>query len=357
VKINDVEVKAKEVLVDCLQRIPFMRLHLDSLPPSSNIVQPDLVVNLETEGRRVVLIAEIKNTGQPRYAHQAVNQLLRYMDDFPDAHGVFIAPFISPRAAQICQDANIGYIDFAGNCHLSFLQVYIHKEGNPNPFREKRSLRSLYAPKAERILRVLLVLGSKEWKVEQLASEANVSLGLVSNVKKHLADREWLNTRPIGFSLAQPFELLEEWSNNYNYRRNQVAEFYTMLGVSDFEYRLGEVCARKNIQYGLTGFSGAARLAPVVRYQRVMAYVQDNLDNILPELDIKSVASGSNVMLLTPYDEGVLYGSSDVAGLQIVSPVQVYLDLFGYRGRGEEAAEAILERVIRKIWSEKEITH
>jgi len=350
VKSNGLEKKAKEALVNLLQEIPFLRLDLDSLPLWPTVFRPDLIARLDIENRSLYLIGEIKNDGQPRYARQAVNQLLRYLDQVPNAYGVFIAPFISPRAAEICQDANIGYIDFAGNSHLSFLQVYIHKEGNPNPFTEKRYLRSLYTPKAERILRVLLVSGPKKWKVAELAAEAGVSLGQVSNVKKLLTDREWVDVQSIGFSLTSPLELLKEWAGSYNFRRNQIAEHYTMLGVTDFEYKLGEVCLQKNISYGLTGFSGAARMAPMVRYQRVMAYIQDDLDRLKQELELKSVSSGANVMLMTPYDEGVLYASADVADLKIVSPVQVYLDLIGYRGRGEEAAEAILDRVIHKTW-------
>jgi hypothetical protein len=34
----------------------------------------------------------------------------------------------------------------------------------------------------------------------------------------------------------------------------------------------------------------------------------------------------------------------------MVSPVQVYLDLIGYRGRGEEAANVLLEQVIERTW-------
>jgi hypothetical protein len=112
-----------------------------------------------------------------------------------------------------------------------------------------------------------------EWKVEQLAREADVGLGLVSDVKKKLADQEWIESARVGFSLTDPFALLEEWSQNYSYRRNQVMDCYTMQSVADFEHELGEACLRAGIPYGLIGFSGAIRLAPVVRHQRVMAYV------------------------------------------------------------------------------------
>jgi len=100
----------------------------------------------------------------------------------------------------------------------------------------------------------------------------------------------------------------------------------------------------------LTGFSGAARYAPSVRYQRAMAYVSRDVERITQNLSLKEVTSGANFTLLTPYDEGVLYGTRAVEGICIASPVQVYLDLFGMKGRGEEAAQAMLDEVIRRSW-------
>jgi hypothetical protein len=81
-----------------------------------------------------------------------------------------------------------------------------------------------------------------------------------------------------------------------------------------------------------------------------MAYVSILTDEILAELKLKEVTSGANVSLLIPYDEGVYYGSEVFDAVRVVSPIQLYLDLKGYRGRGEEAAEALLERVILPLW-------
>src|SRR4030042_2058196 len=75
---------------------------------------------------------------------------------FPDAYSIFMAPYISPQAAEICLKDGVGYIDFAGNSYLSFGQVYIEQTGRPNPFKTKRDLTSLYSPKAARVLRVLM---------------------------------------------------------------------------------------------------------------------------------------------------------------------------------------------------------
>jgi len=61
--------------------------------------------------------------------------------------------------------------------------------------------------------------------------------------------------------------------------------------------------------------------------------------------------SGAGVMLLGPYDEGVFYGTQVMDDIRIVSPVQIYLDLKSYKGRGEEAAEVLLREIVKPKWT------
>jgi Transcriptional regulator, AbiEi antitoxin, Type IV TA system len=99
----------------------------------------------------------------------------------------------------------------------------------------------------------------------------------------------------------------------------------------------------------LTAFSGAARLAPAVRYQRAVVYVDSDPDSLTVSLGWKQVTSGSNVSLLIPYDEGVFFDSREIEGIQLATSVQIYLDLQNYRGCGREAAQAI-RKVIDQSW-------
>lgn len=340
---NKTEVEeAEKALRGVLERVPFLRIK--SLQREKDEV--DLLVNLAIVDKKQTLVIEVKNTGQPRIARGAVNQLVRYRNTYPNAYFIFMAPYISPRAAEICKEDGVGYLDFAGNCYLSFGQVYIEQTGNPNPFRTRRDILSLYSPKASRILRVLLNNPGKVWKTQNLANEARVSLGQVANVKKLLLDREWI-TKQDGFSLTEPWVLLEEWANTYTYRKNEVRNFYSLKSIPEIESDLAEICKEKGIDYALTGFSGAARFAPAVRYNRVMAYIYNALEDVASLLNLKEVESGANVMFLGPYDEGVFYGSRVIDDIKVVSPLQIYLDLKGFRGRGEEAAEALLRDVIK----------
>lgn len=349
-KINNLEQKAVRALEACFEDIPFVELEKDSYQPTKSDDLYDFIISAIIDGEPQGFVIEVKKNGEPRYARQAANQLLRFTRERQDIYGVLIAPYISPQSTEICIRSGIGYVDFAGNCHLSFGKIFIQKEGKSNPYSEKRYLRSLYSPKAERILRVLLVNGPKEWKTEELAEEADVSIGLVAKVKDLLLDREWINTQTIGFSLTEPFAILEEWSSNYKFSKNEFYDFYTMLDVSDIEYRLGEASDKLGIQVGLTGFSGAARFAPMVRYPRAMAYVNADLEPLVEMLELKPVSSGSNLSLMKPYDEGVFYQSQDMNEVPVISPIQIYLDLRNLRGRGEEAAQAIMEKVLQKIW-------
>jgi hypothetical protein len=347
-EFSGVEDRAEAALRACLERIPFISLKSVRRQPYPD--GPDLDLRLRVSRASQRLIVDVAASGQPRVIRAAINQLARYLDELPGAYAVIVAPYISPRAAQLCIDENVGFVDLAGNCRLCFDQVYIEQSGRTNPEAKRRDLRSLYSPKASRLLRVLLNQPRRAWQVQQLAKEAHVSLGLASNVKKLLVDREWLKSEADGLRLVEPQALLEEWAGSYSFRKNRLLDCYTLREVVEVEAVLAEECGKRGWSFGLTGLSGAARLVPAVRYQRAMAYVGGPPGELLGPLQLKVVESGANVSLLAPYDEGVFQGAQRIDDLAVVSPVQLYLDLRSFRGRGEEAARQILEEVLKPSW-------
>jgi hypothetical protein len=351
-KFSEMEIleKAESALRKCLQRVPFLELKAMERNRSSADTEIDILATVRLGLKEQSIAIEVKSNGQPRIVRMATYQLQRFLSGNPGTYCIVAAPYISPQAADICTGEGIGYLDLAGNCRITFDQVFIQQEGNPNPFAQKRDLRSLYSPKAARVLRVLLNDPKRSWKVQPLAEEASVSLGQVSNVKSLLEDREWITSGDAGFLLNAPELLLAEWAENYDFRKNPARNYYTLKTISEFEADLAIVCDELGIPYALTGFSAAARYAPSVRYQRSMAYVSRNVDEIAGGLSLKEVSSGANVTIMTPYDEGLLYGSRQIDGIRVAAPVQAYLDLRGIKGRGEEAASALMEGVIRKAW-------
>ncbi len=348
VKHSESQVMAEAVLAlqAYLAELPFGELEAQDCPPDG----PDWIGKLRLPTGERLLILQAKATGQPRGARDAANQLLRWAGEYSNAVPIFAAPYISPAAADILSREGIGYIDLSGNCRLTFDTVYIRREHWPNKQVQRRELRSLYSPKAERVLRILLVEPKRPWRVQMLAQAAGVSIGQASNVKRLLEDREWAGRAVDGIVLSQPGKLLEEWAQNYRFDRNTVRDFYSLDTPAQVEAKLAAVCRDARVDYALTGFSSAMRMAPMVRYQRATAYVAGKVHDIAGRLGLKSVSSGANVSLIEPYDEGVLTGGRDVDGIRIASAVQTYLDLLSFKGRGEEAAQAVLEQAIKPQW-------
>lgn len=340
--------KLAAALKRCLADVPFAEL--EPAPSPSRQMEADWVGKLRLpEGERLIFM-ETKPSGQPRLARAAVNQLARWIERYPNAVGIFGAPYITPAAADIAAREGIGYLDLAGNCRLVFDRVYIRREGWPNKFAKRRDLRSLYSPKAERVLRALLLEPKRQWKIQTLADAAKVSMGQASNVKKLLDQREWIERQPDGIVLTQPAKLLEEWAENYRYSRNTIADFFSLDPLPQVEAKLASISKELGNDYALTGFSAAARMAPMVRYQRATAYVAESIEETARRMGLKPVSSGANISLIAPYDAGVLSGSREIDGIRIASAVQTYLDLLSFKGRGQEAAQAVLDEVIKLTW-------
>lgn len=339
--------EARQALLSTLERIPELadiQIHAEPLTEKS---RADLLVSFRKQNDRKTVLVEVGSSGQPRPARAAVNSLKTLLSNRSVPYGVFVAPYISDASAEICKDSGIGYIDFVGNCWLHFKSIFMEIKGNPNRFSRKSELKSLFKPKAERILRALLHEPARQWSTVKLAEEVGVSPSQVSNVRKLLREREWIQDRKWGIKLTEVLQLLDSWQANYQSNRNTVYEFYDMGSTGEIEATIATLCNHRQARYAFTGFSGAARYVPFTTYKTVTVYM-DNVDaNALP---FKPVTSGANVRIISPYDEGVYYETRTIGGQTVASAIQCYLDLKDEKARGEEAAGTLLEQVIKPSW-------
>ena len=337
---------AASALKQSLSRIPGFNVAIIAAPllPTGN--RPDLLAHLTHAEHQVTLIGEIIKSGEPRHARAAFYQMNKYRHALPGALGILIAPYISPETAKLCRDGNIGYQDLAGNCHIAFDGIYIHIEGKPNPFAHSRSLISLYQSKAERVLRVLLTQQLKSWRLQALAGEAEVSIGQVYKVKELLLEREWLAENNQGITVTKPQEMLAAWLEHYRFSKHQTTAFHTLIGLHHFELDFSAMCRSLNTSCAFTSLAAAARYAPYATYQRTLAYVSGDLTDLQRAFDLTPIETGANVVLLTPYDDGVFYGARQEQDVSLASPLQTYLDLHSAGGRGIEAAEELLQKEI-----------
>ncbi|HSM25184.1 MAG TPA: hypothetical protein VK856_10005 [Anaerolineaceae bacterium] len=183
---------------DCLSVVP--SLTIDSIEEMPSKDMPDFQAIVNGEGFKQIVYLEMKTLGTPKSTREAVNLLVRRTQNEPASYGIFIAPYIASRSAAICKESGIGYVDLSGNCSIAFRQIFIKREKSGNQFPFKTGLSSIYSPKSERILRVLLVFPYRTWKAIDLAKEAQVSLGMITQVSKKLIEEEWKKKTSQGIS-------------------------------------------------------------------------------------------------------------------------------------------------------------
>ncbi|MBM3853814.1 MAG: hypothetical protein FJ399_11765 [Verrucomicrobia bacterium] len=349
-KEQDLEPQFEALLRGLLGRVPCLKLV--SLKKDAKISPPshdraDRLAQVKAGDRKWTLVVEEKRLGQPREVRTAALQLERYLKHLPPDvphYGVLLAPFISEESAKICAEAGIGYADLAGNARLSFDQVFIETRSPENPFREKRETRSLFAPRAARVLRVLLQGPLRAWKVTELAQSARVSLGWVSAVRQQLLAREWAAEAPGGLRVTKAPAVLEAWVKADDWEKRTSVQEYSVLLNEPLELaeKLNAALADEPPVF-TQWFAGWLRhpyTLPVV----VTAYVKKFPDETLIKeqlLGRRLTGSGGRLRLVLPKDDGVLHPQQTVQDFRLVSDVQIFLDLQRAGLRADEQAEEL----------------
>src|SRR5947209_13062882 len=215
--------KSKEVRRQVVQRLRELLPRAGSWQESADTKIggqiADLLAKFQLAGQEHTLVVEVSSLGQPRQIRAAVTRLNEIRRELPGAHPVAAAIYIGPQSARILKSNNLGFVDLSGNCYLAFENVLIEKEGKRNVRPSTRPLRSLFAPRATRVVRVLLADPGRAWRLEELAKAAGVSLGHSHNVIKRLADLAWVERDDQQrIRLMKPADLLENWCDSYTYR-------------------------------------------------------------------------------------------------------------------------------------------
>lgn len=308
------------------------------------------------------LRAIIKSVVHPREARLAIWNLKRNPPQ--DERGVpiyplLVAPHISDAVAAICREEGVGWLDLSGNCELEFGGIWIERRGLPRKYKEERGLKSLYSPKASRILRVLLEGPLRPHKVEELSAAAGVSLGLVSKVRQVLLDQDLGEGSKEGIRIkgaAGAQAILRDWLREDDFsKRVQVREYSTLASDFTLAGNLLAFCGAHNSLSDkdplFTLNFGAWLRAPHNVPTVVSAYLDRLPDEteLLPFLNARPVSRGAgNLRILVPNDyPSVEIGRQHVKeypDFTVVSDLQLFLDLQGGEPNGEEQATVLRER-------------
>lgn len=300
----------------------------------------DLLVKFSMGEGRHTLALEVASLGQPREIRSAIARLTEIRRELPDAYPVAVSPYISPQSATLLKRNGLGYLDLSGNCYLSFDSVLIEKEGKPNLRPSTRPLKALFAPRATRVVRVLLAEPQHVWRLEELAKTSEVSLGHAHNVVKRLEELSWVQRgEHQRIELSKAGDLLDAWVDSYSYRVNAIEAYFSPERVTrKLVADVARVAQAEGRRHAFTLHSGAALVAPNVRMPAIHCYLDGDPEPVVRALSLRPAEGDGNVYLMAPYDQGVFYAPITKSGVPVVSLPQLYADLYHYERRGREQA-------------------
>jgi hypothetical protein len=177
-----------------------------------------------------------------------------------------------------------------------------------------------------------------------LAASAQVSLGWVSATRQQLLAHEWAAEALGGLRVTKPGAVLEAWAKADDWeKRTQTQEYSVLLSDPvELAQKLKDVLHDDPPAFtqGFAGWLRHPHTTPAV----VTAYVKEFPDETLIReklLGRRVSAGGGGLRLVLPKDEGVFHPAQTVRGFELVSDVQIYLDLLRSGLRGEEQAEEL----------------
>jgi hypothetical protein len=326
----------------------------------------DLVVSGPVPGGgRAVLCVECKSINfQPSQFAGLVDRPCPAQRNAVSAK-VLAMPRVSPRMAALCQEHGWSWYDLAGNCRLEIPGVLLIERSGKEPVpAPPRAGANLSTPEAARVVRALLAPENarRRWTQRDIVAHfADLtpavpapSLALVNKVVQHLRDQAFLEPLPNrGFRVRDYEGLLQAWRTAYRFDRHIRRAYFTLLQGRALQEKVRSLDPDGQGRLAYAAFSAADIQAPAVRQPRTWLYVNPGVEReFASAIEAKPVDSGENLVVMIPDDNGVFYRVETGNNRPpCTNAVQTYVDLASSGGRGEEAAEAILQQRLKPAWS------
>jgi hypothetical protein len=316
-------------------------------------------------GPRLEFVVECKMSPRPvHFPH--VNIEREFRDQLPNRIRVPVlaAPVIGSRMAEVCWENGWSWFDLTGNCRLCVPgYLYIERKGGKPTYRRPRVGANLGTPQASRVLRVILqpyqLSSFLKQRDLQERCRPGVSLGLVNKVLSHLRAEKYVQEdKQGGYRVSDAAGLLQAWQAAYQFKRVRQLRLFTLKRPIEIEQALQGIGPHLDVKVAYAAFSAADLQAPAVRQPKTWLMVSPDWEHeVLNALGAKSVDSGENLIVLVPPDDGPFFEAERREGrFACTHPLQTYLDVSQFSGRGEEAAEALFQQVIKPAWKERGVT-
>lgn len=284
---------------------------------------------------------------------------------------IWILPNGTPQLREELRAAGLSYVDPRGAVRVELPWLLIDRTDlDPIDLRARTEIAvDPFADRSSLIVRALLTDSiHRAWGIRELAQTAGVGLGTASRVIEQLHAMDLIGAAPqqgkaARVQVTDPLRLLDRWTSTYNWKRNESLIVHAPIGDPGIfvASRLPHLLFRDR-RWALTLQAGAAFVARHAEWERVHVYVDARDGRELNNLAVANrwpVAEDGKLVLLRPYYRTSIWDSlQDLShgigsDLNVVSNLQLALDLWNYPLRGREQAEIIVERLLRPVWERR----
>jgi hypothetical protein len=206
---------------------------------------------------------------------------------------------------------------------------------------------SAFAPKASRVVRALLSEPRATWRVTDLAHRVDMNPGNAHRVLVALGDLALVERDREGYVVPDPGSLLEAWAEQWRPARKP--EPMTILVGDDLRRATERVFASLDGVAAISGELAAELYAPHLPAVHAIIHCTDPGawdPELLAGLAGTPPLRARHRITVDLPDAGVGDFGDVRDGLPLVSPQQLYVDLYRDRGRGREAGEHVRREVL-----------
>jgi DNA-binding MarR family transcriptional regulator len=261
---------------------------------------------------------------------------------------VFLCPHIPDGLASDFRKHGLNHADLNGRLFVKTDHYLLDRQPKGKTYQNPVSDPDLFSLKTSRIIRTLLSHPEKTWTQDDLRAQTSLSPGLISRILKALVSQGYVSVGKVSgvksrvhYRLLEFDRLLDAWRVEDDWTKRVTLQQFSVLSsdVTEIARNLTLLAGEEKVVF--TQWFAAHLRHPYTTPPVVSAYVirRHHLDLPLG----RKVSSGGNLWLLYPEDDAIFRETQKVSGFQLVSDVQIYLDLIRTGLRGPDQAEALRE--------------
>jgi hypothetical protein len=309
----------------------------------------DIDAVIEFAGERKRIVVQFKKRINAANAWQFVKEA----ETHPRTPLLVVAGRSTAESRAILRDHGVAIADNLGNVHIQLPGLLVHMEGSPR----RQSSTEIQTPKISGksgvIAQVLLIYHNKPWHVNELAEEADTSVGLTHRVLNRLEKEKVVTTEGSGPKkirrVVDPRALLDLWVEEEKSKPTRSQGFVLAQTPRQLIEKVGVALQEAEIDHALTGAAAASLVEPFVTAVPIIELWITALaapEDLYKLIGGEIVGEGANVSLLQEKDDTPLVFREKVEGQWISNHFRIYLDLLRDPRRGREQAMHFRSEVI-----------